>query len=187
MRNLRGGRYQPFAVTRERRLSGNLIPNPINFRSGQMVTDAKAKVFYLSTRGFGWNRYWLFLIPAALVIVFAWPHYELAAVMAAVLMVWPAALFLLIPLLCTIRADQEGLVIYGINRLPWSNVASVAPYSLFGLRYLRIVRVKGMASWALPLYFRDEAGFYSTVISLAPPPNPLRIYAQSVHEEKEPR
>jgi hypothetical protein len=23
-----------------------------------------------------------------------------------------------------------------------------------------------MASWALPLYFRDEAGFYSTVISL---------------------
>ena len=103
-----------------------------------------------------------------------WPHYWVAIGFAAQLVFFLAVAVVV----CTISVTEHGVVLYRINRLQWSEIKDVKPYSVFGLPYLRITRTKGF-KWALPLYLRSLSAFYLSIIANAPLDNPLRTFAES--------
>lgn len=139
------------------------------------MASTNAITFYISP---GWRRAWLLALPMALFLALAWPH-----VLVAISFATQLAFFLvLLVLAATVTVTSQGIRLYRINRLIWSDIRAVKPRSVLGLPYLHVTRTKG-ASWWLPLYLRNEQGFYASVIANAPVGNPLRSYAESVYTQ----
>lgn len=88
-----------------------------------------------------------------------------------------AALALLFSLF-TVSVAEEGLVLYRVNQLRWSQVSGVQRARLLGLPHLVISRRNG-GRWWLPLYLRGMPRLERALAEKAPIGNPLRLYAES--------
>ena len=139
------------------------------------MASANAITFYISP---GWHGAWLLVLPLALVLTLTWPHFSVAISLAVQLVFF----LILLALVATVTVTSQGIQLYRINRLSWSDVQAVKARSVLGLPYLHVTRTEGM-SWWLPLYLRNEQGFYASVIENAPASNPLRSYAESVYTQ----
>jgi len=136
------------------------------------MASASIATFYINP---GWRRAWLLALPVALCLALAWPRVSIAIILTIQL----GFFLVLLAFLGTVSVGGQGIQLYRINHLTWSSVKAVKPRYVLGLPYLHITRVKGM-SWWLPLYLRNEQGFYASVVASAPVGNPLRSYAASV-------
>lgn len=105
-----------------------------------------------------------FLVLAAL----AWPH--LVVVVSFLLQ----AIFFtaLVAAVSVVSVGDDGLVLYRLWRLPWSQVAGARRISFFGLPYLLVARRKGFGWW-VPLYFRGARPIEAALAARAPTGNPL--------------
>jgi hypothetical protein len=105
---------------------------------------------------------------------FAWPHVGMLVALTLQLVLSLAILLLL----SSVTVGPEGVVLYRINRLQWSQVTAVRRVSFLGLPYLLITRAKGFRWW-LPLYFSGPRPIEVALADKAPPGNPLRLYLQT--------
>ena len=80
--------------------------------------------------------------------------------------------------LFTVSVAEEGLILYRVNQLRWSQVSGVQRARLLGLPYLVISRRNG-GRWWLPLYLRGLPRLERALAEKAPIGNPLRLYAES--------
>lgn len=94
--------------------------------------------------------------------------------MLALVVQFVVALAMLL-LLSVVSITHEGIVLYFVNRLGWSQVTGVRRVSFLGLPYLHITRAKGL-NWWLPLYFAGPRSIEAALAEKAPPGNPLRTY-----------
>lgn len=135
-----------------------------------------SRVFYIEV---GLRRWWLLLVLLGVLLGVLWPHYWAAVAFTA-----QVALMLAICIaVCTVSVSERGLVLYRVNRLSWPDITEAKSRSVFGLPYIHISRASGVA-WSVPLYLRSPHAFYSAIISLAPPNNPLRSFAEAaVHAQ----
>jgi len=134
------------------------------------------RMFYIEI---GLRRWWLLLVLLGVLLVALWPHYWVAVALTAKLVLVLA----ICVAVCTVSVSERGLVLYRVNRLSWPEITDAKARSVLGLPYVRISRASGIA-WSLPLYLRSPQVFYSAVISLAPPNNPLRSFAEvAVHAQ----
>jgi hypothetical protein len=67
---------------------------------------------------------------------------------------------------------DDGIVMYRLNRMMWSEVQSARFRRVVGLPYLHVRRQHGMAWW-LPLYFRGARDLRCALIERAPEGNPI--------------
>ncbi len=80
--------------------------------------------------------------------------------------------------LFTVSVAEEGLILYRVNQLRWSQVSGVQRARLLGLPHLVISRRNG-GRWWLPLYLRGMPRLERVLAEKAPIGNPLRLYAES--------
>jgi hypothetical protein len=74
----------------------------------------------------------------------------------------------------TVQLRQDGVKLYGLWWLPWTDVTAVTYWSLFGLQHFRVKRRRGL-SWSIPLYFVGNRDLGQSLIHAAPPGNPFRL------------
>jgi hypothetical protein len=67
---------------------------------------------------------------------------------------------------------EDGIVMYRLNRMAWSEVQSARFRSVMGLPYLWIQRQHGVPWW-LPLYFRGVRDLRHVLVERAPRGNPI--------------
>lgn len=103
-----------------------------------------------------------------------WPR-ELVLIALAVELV--LALVLLFSLF-TVSVADEGLVLYRVNQLRWSQVSGVRAVRWFGMPHLVISRRNG-GRWWMPLYLYGLPRLERALAEKAPIGNPLRLYAES--------
>jgi hypothetical protein len=104
----------------------------------------------------------------------AWPRPQALIPLAAELLLALALLFSLF----TVTVGADGLVLFRVNHLRWSQVADVRRARLLGLPHLVIARRNG-GNWWLPLYLRGLPRLQRALAEKAPIGNPLRLYAES--------
>ena len=73
---------------------------------------------------------------------------------------------------------EEGLILFRVNELRWSQVSGVRAVRLLGLPHLVISRRNG-GRWWMPLYLRGMPRLQQALAEKAPIGNPLRLYAES--------
>ena len=139
----------------------------------EKVSAPVQEVFRLSWRSPVVGCFALFFL---LLGALAWPHVNLMLVLAAQFVV---ALFFLL-LLSVVSITEEGIVLYRVNRLQWSQVKAARRVSLLGLPYLLISRSSGFRWW-LPLYFSGSRSIEVALAERAPSGNPLRSHAASTN------
>ncbi len=80
--------------------------------------------------------------------------------------------------LFTVTVAEEGLILFRVNELRWSQVSGVRAVRLLGLPHLVISRRNG-GRWWMPLYLRGMPRLQRALAEKAPIGNPLRLYAES--------
>jgi hypothetical protein len=91
----------------------------------------------------------IFFGALALALMFyAWAYLPMIGMRAIIpMLVSLAAQFVLalviLRLLFVVAISDEGIVLYRVNRLSWSNIVTVRRVSVLGLPYLRITRKTG--------------------------------------------
>jgi len=118
-------------------------------------------------------------------VAYVWVQVPMIAMKATiailVLLAAQFALALVIErLLAVVAISDEGIVLYRVNRLSWSNIVTVRRVSVLGLPYLLITRKKGFRWW-LPLYFHGDRPIEAALAEKAPIGNPIRSYAESTN------
>jgi hypothetical protein len=103
-----------------------------------------------------------------------WPRRTALIALAVELLLALAMLFSLF----TVSVAPEGLVLFRVNELRWSQVSGVRAVRRFGLPHLIISRRNG-GLWWLPLYMGGRARLERALAEMAPIGNPLRLYAES--------
>ncbi len=73
----------------------------------------------------------------------------------------------------TVQVRPDGVKLYSLWWLPWSDVGEVRYYKLLGLPHFRVKRGRGF-SWWIPLYFVSDCDLGHSIIRAAPPGNPFR-------------
>jgi hypothetical protein len=79
----------------------------------------------------------------------------------------------------TVRLRPDGVKLYGLWWLPWSDVSGVRCRNVFGLRYFQVNRGRGFFSCWIPLYFVGDRDLGQAIIQAAPPGNPFRLISIS--------
>jgi len=106
----------------------------------------------------------------AVLLVLTWPWGAMVLVPSLGL---PLIVILLVPAV-TVRTD--GICLYGVNHLRWSDVASVRATRVAGLPYAVVQRHKGIRWW-VPLYVDDRHGLLATLASRAPAGSAFHAFA----------
>ncbi|SRR5216683_1941106 len=73
----------------------------------------------------------------------------------------------------TVQLRPDGIKLFSLWWLPWTDVIAVRYSSLFGLPSLRVNRRRGF-SWSIPLYFVGDCDLGYAIICAAPAGNSLR-------------
>ena len=73
----------------------------------------------------------------------------------------------------TVQLRPDGIKLFSLWWLPWTDVVAARYTSLLGLQSLRIKRRHGF-SWSIPLYFVGDCDLGDSIVRAAPPGNPLR-------------
>jgi hypothetical protein len=103
-------------------------------------------------------------------LVLAWPHTDLLMRIGAIAGIG-LAIALLLP---AVSLSENEIVLYGLNRLPWSQIVDARVVSVMGLPYIAIDRQKGFRWW-LPLYVSGSRPIGVALAAWAPPENPIRL------------
>ena len=69
----------------------------------------------------------------------------------------------------------------GYRKALWSEINSVRPVNLMGLRYLRVYTNGSKSPIWVPLYLSDREGFYWRVCEFAGPQHPLTVALEGEH------
>ena len=77
-------------------------------------------------------------------------------------------------LISVMTITSNGINLYRINNLVWSDVAEAKVTKFIGLPYIHIKRNKGM-EWWLPLYFKGNLTVEDALIKKQPKQNPKHI------------
>jgi hypothetical protein len=102
-------------------------------------------------------------------VLAVWPRVALAAAVGVPVVAFEALLLLRFK----VRINEEGVLLYGRNWLPWPDVLSAKRYSVPVFPYLVVKRRRGIRWW-IPLYFEGERDFTVTLVQNAPPNHPIR-------------
>jgi hypothetical protein len=73
----------------------------------------------------------------------------------------------------TVQLRPDGVKLYGLWWLPWTDIVAVRHQSIFGIPHFRVKRRRGL-SWSIPLYFVGDCDLGDAIIQAAPPGNPFR-------------
>lgn len=88
----------------------------------------------------------------------------------------PLIAIVLVPAV-TVRSD--GISLYAVNHLNWSEIVAASATRVAGLPYAVVQRRRGM-KWWIPLYVDDRRGLLSTLKSKAPAGSALQVFAATV-------
>jgi hypothetical protein len=86
--------------------------------------------------------------------------------------IWILAWILLMPRY-TVQVRPDGVKLYGLWWLPWTDVVAVRHQRIFGIPHFRVKRNRGF-SWSIPLYFVGGGDLGDAIVNAAPPDNPFR-------------
>lgn len=121
-------------------------------------------------------------LPVALLVLWfglamalTWPRLKAVIPLGLELL---AALWLLFSLF-TLTVDEEGVALFRLSQLRWSQVTAVQRRAPLGLPHLVVSRRNGGRIW-LPLYVQGRRRLEQALVEKAPPGNPLRLYAESI-------
>ena len=122
---------------------------------------------------------------ALALMLYAWAYLPMIGMRAIIPMLVSLAVQFILALviqrlLFVVAISDEGIVLYRVNRLSWSNIATVRRVSVLGLPYLLVTRKKGFRWW-LPLYFHGDRPIEAALAEKAPIGNPIRSYAESTN------
>ena len=73
----------------------------------------------------------------------------------------------------TVQVRPDGVKLYSLWWLPWSDVYEVRYRKVLGFRYFRVKRRRWF-SLSIPLYFVGDCDLGHSIICAAPPGNPFR-------------
>lgn len=128
----------------------------------------------------------IFFGALALALMFyAWAYLPMIGMRAIIPMLVSLAVQFILALviqrlLAVVAISDEGIVLYRVNRLSWSNIVTVRRVSVLGLPHLLITRKTGFRWW-LPLYFHGDRPIEAALAEKAPIGNPIRSYAESTN------
>ena len=73
-----------------------------------------------------------------------------------------------------IEIREDGLRMYNIWKVKWSDIESAKLVTLFGLEYLLVRRKKGSLPYWIPLYFKGETtSLRNAIVEAAPSDSPI--------------
>jgi hypothetical protein len=72
----------------------------------------------------------------------------------------------------TVQLRPDGIKLFSLWWLPWTDVVAVRYSNLLGLPSLRVKRPRGF-SWSIPLYFVGDYDLASAIVRAAPPTIPF--------------
>ncbi len=75
-------------------------------------------------------------------------------------------------LISVMSITPNGIKLYRVNKLVWTDIAEAKLAKFIGLPYIHIKRNKGM-EWWLPLYFKGNLTVIDALINNAPKENPI--------------
>ncbi len=75
--------------------------------------------------------------------------------------------------------SDEGIVLYGVNKLDWNDVVYACVAKFLGIKSIKIKRRKGL-TWYLPLYMEGEITIRDAIINHAPENNALYKVAKEL-------
>ena len=81
--------------------------------------------------------------------------------------------------LSVVSISADGIVLYRMNKLDWSDIKSARPRKFLGIRHIYIQRNKG-TSWWLPLYFRGPCAIKTALLQSVPEDNVLHQLAETL-------
>jgi hypothetical protein len=153
-----------------------------------LCNDGKSRLNFRITL---WRPWLLAVSPLALLAVLGVATSsaggQLGAASGILLGVAGVALILLVPIGLAVRASRWDVDPNGIGgrnnwlvyqRLDWSDIESVEPWSIPGYPYVHVNRGGKRRVFWLPLFLTDMPGFRSAVARYAPSENPLRRYLE---------
>ncbi len=82
-------------------------------------------------------------------------------------------------LLSVAAISADGIVLYRMNKLGWSDIKSARLRTFLGIRHIYIQRNKGV-SWWLPLYFRGPCPIKTALLQFVPEENVLHQVAETL-------
>jgi hypothetical protein len=77
-----------------------------------------------------------------------------------------------------LTVQSDGLILYRLYRLSWTDVVSARARAILGIRYLQVWRRAGSSLW-IPLYFVGKSDLMEVLLSRVPPGNPIHECLQS--------
>jgi hypothetical protein len=110
-----------------------------------------------------------------LAMALTWPRLTAVIPLAAELLIALGLLFSLF----TVAVDEDGVALFRVSRLRWSQVTAVQRRAPLGLPHLVVARRNGGTVW-LPLYVQGRRRLEQALAEKAPLGNPLKLYAESV-------
>jgi hypothetical protein len=143
-----------------------LLINAVSFANGRRNPIGPIRAT------FGLPQAWLgiLLLFGIPVLVLAWTTSPLLGIAASfvltinVLTIWRCS---------TVRIADDGIELYRINRMRWSDITRARLRHVFALPYVVIGRARGMP-WMIPLYFVGEGDLRQALVRLAPRGHPIR-------------
>ncbi len=66
-----------------------------------------------------------------------------------------------------VEINHNGVVLYRVNKLVWSDVHSAKRVKFFGLNHIRVKRKKGFPLW-IPMYFKGHRPIEKALVACAP-------------------
>lgn len=104
------------------------------------------------------------------IVIASWPP-PMAALPSFLAAFSVLALTVLVPV---VSVRDDGIRLYIVNKLQWSDIAAAENTSVLGLPYIAVSRKSGMRWW-IPLYVGDRHGLLTSLASRAPAGNPIQI------------
>ncbi|MCL1063505.1 hypothetical protein MK852_15440 [Shewanella benthica] len=135
--------------------------------------SGKSVKFYLPRR-FLWSALFLCVVLLQLFLT-----YEITAGVLAMIFINAAVPLIGIWYISVMSISNDGIILYRVNKLVWPEITEAESFSIFGLKYIRLKRIKGM-NWFLPLYFIGEDKVAGSLVRYVPEGNPLFAVAQEV-------
>ena len=113
---------------------------------------------------------WIGVLAAIVGAALPWVWFDTTLVVAILAMMLVFSAYSVWVFRLSVRDD--GIVMYRLNRMTWSDVQSARFRRVVGLPYLHIQRHHGVPLW-LPLYFRGARDLRHVLIERAPERNPI--------------
>jgi hypothetical protein len=149
-------------------------------KTSQILDSEEKQIYRISVKGVA-----VFAITSALCLLVLWFtvfHKYLQDPTMSYLIPWGSIglILVMIPsmwLTTTLEIDNEGIRLYRINVMKWDEAVNAKRVNLWGLKYLKVTRHKGM-DWWIPLYLKGHQPIEDALKEKCPAGNPiLQLFA----------